>query len=174
MIICPFQPLEWKYFVKFPFSYSLKYLQNSIYAVYTFLPHLLRKRFHPKSGRFYAHLRVLGCLQISKFSKFALSLSLILVYQQIIRWYSNNSHFFQQTLYYTREHWTMPFAPPALRAVLRRQRQRDATLWTPIPRCCGECVRLSPLMRAAPSRQQDGGTKGWQIPLSVSIYKLGK
>lgn len=64
--------------------------------MYTFLPHLLRKRFHPKSGRFYAHLCVLGCLQISKFSKFALSLSLILVYQQIIRWYSNNSHFFNK------------------------------------------------------------------------------
>lgn len=34
--------------MKFPFSYSLKYLQNSIYAVYTFLPHLLRKSFQPQ------------------------------------------------------------------------------------------------------------------------------
>lgn len=160
--------------MKFPFSYSLKYLQNSIYAVYTFLPHLLRKSSQPQKRQIlrsppcfgvFANFKVLKICIIS-ITNSRISTNYTLIFKQFT--------FFQQTLYYTREHWTMPFAPPALRAVLRRQRQRDATLWTPIPRCCGECVRLSPLMRAASFRQQDGGTKGWQISLSVSIYKLGK
>ena len=35
---------------------------------------------------------------------------------------------------YTRERWRLPFYPPARRAVFRRQRQRDLSLWTPFHR----------------------------------------
>ena len=71
-------------------------------------------------------------------------------------------------------HGSRPFAPPARRAVLRRQRQRDSSLWTPFLRCGGEWVRLLLFIRTASSRQQDGGTKGRlrQISMSARITAI--
>ena len=36
--------------------------------------------------------------------------------------------------FYIRERWRLSFDPPARRAVFRRQRQRDSSLWTPFHR----------------------------------------
>ena len=59
---------------------------------------------------------------------------------------------------YTRERWSLPFAPPARRAVLRRRRQRDSSLWTPFHRL--RAGRICPFICAASARQKDGGPKG--------------
>jgi len=40
----------------------------------------------------------------------------------------------QPAVSYTRRCWKLLFPPPTRRAVLRRRRQRDLSLWTPILR----------------------------------------
>ena len=59
---------------------------------------------------------------------------------------------------YTRARWRLPFDPPARRAVLRRRRQRDLSLWTPFHRL--RAGRICPFICAASARQKDGGPKG--------------
>ena len=72
---------------------------------------------------------------------------------------------------YTRERWSLPFDPPARRAVLRRRRQRDSSLWTPFHRL--RAGRICPFICAASARQRDGGPKGRlrQVFPHVSIKK---
>ena len=58
---------------------------------------------------------------------------------------------------YTRECWDLPFHSPTRWEVLRGQRQRDSSLWTPILRCGGEWVRQLSLLRLAlPARTTAG------------------
>ncbi len=52
----------------------------------------------------------------------------------------------------------LPFSP-ARRAVLRRQRQRDSSLWTPLLACGRDEGWICSPIGAASSRQKDGGTK---------------
>ena len=54
----------------------------------------------------------------------------------------------------------LPFVSPARRAVLRGQRQRDLSLWTPFLRCGGEWVRQSSFLRIAPSAKRTAGGVG--------------
>ena len=72
---------------------------------------------------------------------------------------------------YTRARWRLPFDPPARRAVLRRRRQRDSSLWTPFHRL--RAGRICPFICAASARQRDGGPKGRlrQVFPHVSIKK---